>query len=99
VINPVLIAEVLSSSTESYDRGVKSSHYRRMPSLKELVLVSQHSPNVETLVRRPDGTWLLRETCSLHDAVLLESLEITVSMREIYHLVQFQSSASDHPER
>lgn len=48
-------------------------------------------------MRQPDGTWLLRDICSLQDAALLESLEISIPMHEIYHLVQFESSSSDHP--
>ena len=61
VVNPVVLIEVLSESTERYDRGEKFAHYRRIPSLKEYVLVSQHEPRIEVFQRNEDGTsWTLR---------------------------------------
>lgn len=59
--NPVVIVEVLSDGTEAYDRGEKFEHYRRIPSLRDYVLVSQHQPLVEHYTRNDDGTWTLRE--------------------------------------
>lgn len=59
--NPVLIVEVLSDSTEAYDRGEKFSHYRRKPSLREYVLVSQHEPRLEAYRKNAEGEWVLGE--------------------------------------
>ncbi len=59
LINPRVIVEVLSSSTEAYDRGEKFSRYRHLDSLEEYVVVSQDSPNVETFFRYPEGGWLM----------------------------------------
>lgn len=57
VTNPVLIVEVLSETTEAYDRGKKFDHYRSLTSLKEYVLASYQDPLIESHVRNPDGTW------------------------------------------
>jgi Uma2 family endonuclease len=57
VTNPTLILEVLSESTEGYDREGKFKHYRSLPSLKEYVLVSYREPLIETHVRNADGSW------------------------------------------
>lgn len=61
VVNPTLLVEVLSESTEAYDRGVKAAHYRRIPSLKEYVLVAQDEPRIEVYRRNDDGGWVLYE--------------------------------------
>ena len=97
VTNPILLVEVLSESSESYDRGVKASHYRKIDSLQVLMLVSQKSPSVETLVRQPDGAWLLREVSNLEDAVHIGPLDIWLAMKEIYRGVLFNAdSAQDN---
>jgi Uma2 family endonuclease len=59
--NPILIVEVLSESTEGYDRGEKFAHYRRLPSLREYVLVSPQAPRLEAYARNAVGEWVLHE--------------------------------------
>lgn len=59
VLNPALVVEVLSDSTEAYDRGAKAAHYRRIPSLREYVLVSQREPLVEVYRRNERQNWEL----------------------------------------
>ena len=61
VTNPTLLVEVLSDSTEAYDRGEKFAHYRRLPSLREYVLVSQHAPRIEIWRRNERGRWELAQ--------------------------------------
>jgi Uma2 family endonuclease len=61
VVNPVVLVEVLSDSTEAYDRGEKFAHYRRIPSLRDYLLVSQHEARVEHYRRNDDDTWTLRD--------------------------------------
>lgn len=73
-INPVLIVEVLSDSTEAYDRGEKFAHYRRIPSLREYVLVSQHEPRLEAYARNEEGAWVLTEAAA-GESLALRSLE------------------------
>ncbi|MCB9763708.1 MAG: Uma2 family endonuclease [Alphaproteobacteria bacterium] len=59
-VNPTLLIEVLSPSTEGWDRGDKFKHYSRIPELRDYVLVSQHEVLIERFSRNPDGTWTLR---------------------------------------
>jgi Uma2 family endonuclease len=60
LLNPRVIVEVLSDSSEAYDRGDKFAQYRTLPSLEEYVLASQKAPRIEVFTRQPDGSWLLR---------------------------------------
>src|SRR2546426_6586677 len=69
VVNPSVIIEVLSKSTEGYDRGEKFAHYRKLESLTDYLLVSQTKPHVEHYVRQPDNQWLLSETEGLESAL------------------------------
>ena len=87
--NPILVAEVLSPSTEAYDRGFKSVQYRTLETLQEYVLVSQTEPRVEVFRRQPGGTWLLSESAGLESSCTLESLACTIQLRDIYSQVTF----------
>jgi Uma2 family endonuclease len=89
VINPTVIFEVLSDSTEAYDRGEKFRHYRQMPSLKEYVLVSQRGPRLEQFVRRPNDEWAWRVAEGPAGALTLPSLEITLELTEVFAKVEF----------
>ncbi len=91
VVNPTVLVEVLSDSTEKYDRGVKSGHYRRIESLKELVLIAQDQPLVERFTRQANGGWLLWESRELTAEVQLESVGISIAMNELYRGVQFEA--------
>lgn len=82
VVNPTVIVEVLSSSTEAYDRGEKFRHYRRLASLREYVLVSQHEPLVEVW-RRDGDAWRFAEH-GPGTSVELASLEAVVSVDALY---------------
>jgi len=94
LLNPTVLFEVLSDSTEAYDRGTKSSHYRRLPSLKEYVLIAQDQPLVERYVRQPAGSWLLRETTRLEETVALDGIPVQVPMSEIYRQVTLSEEPS-----
>ena len=61
ITNPIALVEVLSPSTEAYDRREKVSHYRRVPSLQVYVLVSQEERRIEVNTRNADGTWTVRD--------------------------------------
>ena len=88
--NPVVIVEVLSPSTEDYDRGTKFQHYRRMASLREFVLVSQHERRVEVRRRIKEG-WLVFEITE--GELELSSLDISVPLGEMYDLVGVRDEA------
>jgi Uma2 family endonuclease len=83
IVNPVLVAEVLSDSTEAYDRGRKSEQYRQIPSLREYLLISQNNPHIELMVRG-ENQWILHEASGANAMIELPSLEITLALSEIY---------------
>lgn len=87
--NPALIIEVLSKSTEGYDRGDKFTHYKSIPNFQEYLLVAQHRPHVTHLVKQHDSSWLQREYNELDAVLRLESLGCEMSLREIYEAVTF----------
>lgn len=89
LLNPTLIIEILSESTESYDRGKKFEHYRTLESLQEYVLVSQEKPKVEQFLKQPDGKWLYSEVNGINSVVQLFSIECEIDLKEIYHKVEF----------
>ena len=61
LVNPAVLVEVLSDSTEAYDRGEKFEHYRHLASLRDYVLVSQHKPHIEVYSRTAQNRWVLTE--------------------------------------
>jgi Uma2 family endonuclease len=87
--NPLLIVEVLSDSTENYDRGEKFERYRTNTSFREYLLVAQERVHVERFVRQDDGTWVLYETNSLDDVLELVSVGCSLAVAEIYLKVSF----------
>jgi Uma2 family endonuclease len=89
LLNPRAIVEVLSDSTEKYDRGTKFRHYRQIASLQEYVLVAQDEPLVERHVRQPDGSWLLTEFAALDRVFEFASVPARVPLAEIYRDVTF----------
>ena len=89
ITNPTLIVEVLSDSTEAYDRGQKFAHYRTLPSFAEYVLVSQKQPMVEVFFRLADGTWQLTPVRGLEATVRLQSLGVELRLAEVYDRVEF----------
>jgi Uma2 family endonuclease len=90
ITNPRVIVEVLSPTTEAYDRGAKFSLYRTLPSLEEYVLISQNSPLIETFVRQADGRFVIAATFSGLDATAaLASLQIQLALADVYAGVTF----------
>jgi len=89
VINPTLIVEVLSASTEGYDRGAKFAQYRRLPSLREYVLVSQDEARMEVFTRGEDGRWVLTEAVGRDAMCPLSCLNIALPLSEVYARVGF----------
>ncbi len=87
LLNPTLIVEVLSPTTESYDRGKKFEHYRALDSLAEYLLVSQDELLVEQFVRQTGGTWLFTATAGREGVVQLPSIGCTLALSEVYDKV------------
>jgi Uma2 family endonuclease len=91
LVNPQLIVEVLSPSTEAYDRGDKFSHYKSIPTLGEYLLVAQHRPHVTRLSKQDDGVWIHTELNDLGSTLELASLGCELPLSEIYRGVSFES--------
>ena len=87
--NPKVVIEILSESTEAYDRGEEFARYREIPSLEEFVLVSQWAPQIEVFTRREDGTWLFSAWSGMEAVAQLKSLRIGLPLSEIYLDVVF----------
>lgn len=87
--NPSVICEVLSKSTETRDRGDKSSAYRRLKSLTDYILVSQNKMKVEHYIRQPDNSWKICEYTESHEKIVFESIGSELTLAEIYRRVEF----------
>ncbi len=85
--NPTVVFEVLSDSTEAYDRGAKAAHYRRVESLKAYVLVSQNMPFVEFQQLIPGQGWQMSDAAGLDATLRIPCLDIELSLAEIYDRV------------
>ncbi len=90
LVNPLLIIEVLSPTTEAYDRGLKFSAYQTIASFREYLLVAQDRPHVVQYVRQPNDKWLRSEVTGLDGELTLETINCTLALREIYERVKFQ---------
>ena len=95
--NPALIVEVLSPSTEGYDRGDKFTRYKSVPSFSEYLPVAQHRPHVTHLVRQDDGVWIHNEYNDFEATLKLSSLDCELTMREVYENVSFDAPPGDSP--
>jgi Uma2 family endonuclease len=93
LINPVLIIEVLSDSTESYDRGRKFIDYRSVQSLMEYILIAQSEYRIEHFLRQPDDRWLLSEARFLESKIELPTIQCFLSLREVYDKVSISDPA------
>lgn len=87
LLNPTLIVEVLSPSTEKYDRGKKSQYYRTIPSLKEYLLVTQDGQHIEHFVRYAENQWLFSEVSHAENVVHLASIDCTLTLAAVYEKV------------
>lgn len=98
LLNPTVIIEVLSPSTESYDRGKKFQHYRTLESLQEYVLIAQDSPRIERYTRQDGDQWLLTDAAGLDASIELVSIGCTLALADVYEKVNFAESAPETGE-
>jgi len=89
LLNPTLIIEVLSPSTEAYDRGTKFEHYRTLDSLSDYLLVAQGSPTVEHFERQPDDKWLLSAYKGQEAVVFVASAGCNLPLMEVYDKLEW----------
>lgn len=98
LVNPQLIVEVLSKSTEAFDRGDKFSYYKSIPSFTEYILVAQHRPHVSQFVKHGDGFWMNLEFNDLSESVELKSVSCELSLKSIYRDVSFPEAIESESE-
>lgn len=91
LLNPVIIFEVLSRSTEARDRGEKAEDYRQMSSLTDYLFVAQHKMLVEHYIRQSDASWKLVEYREPEDIVKLVSIQCELSLADMYRDIQFST--------
>jgi len=89
LLDPTVIIEVLSDSTEAYDRGEKFAHYRALESLTDYLLVAQDRPRIEHFVRQPDSRWLYSVLDGLDEQVEIATLDCVLPLAEVYERVVF----------
>jgi Uma2 family endonuclease len=88
LLNPTLIVEVLSGSTEVYDRFTKAGYYRKIASLAEYLLIAQDSYSIEQCTRQPDGRWLITDADSLEAVIKLSSIGCELALKEVYDRIK-----------
>ncbi len=93
ITNPTLIVEVLSKSTEAFDRGKKFRYYQKLPSFKEYILVSQDQPVVEGYYREDKSLWRISNAVGLDSSIQVYSLSCEIALKDIYAFIHFSGDA------
>ncbi|MBF2097338.1 MAG: Uma2 family endonuclease [Gloeomargaritaceae cyanobacterium C42_A2020_066] len=90
IIDPILIAEVLSESTQGYDRGDKFAAYRTIPTLQDYLLIDPNTPHIEYYAKQGEQQWLFTEYSSLEQSFILASVNVQIPLMELYETVEFE---------
>jgi Uma2 family endonuclease len=98
LLNPTVIVEVLSPSTEAYDRGRKFDHYRTIESLQHYVLVSSDRAHIDVFTRHSDGQWILTSADGLESSIELDSIACRLALSGVYALVELPPKATSVPQ-
>lgn len=91
LVNPILIAEVLSHSTEKYDKKAKFVLYKSIPTFQEYLLIAKDEPRITQRVKQDDGTWRPNEVVELTGSIYLPSIDCTLQLSDVYQRVKFES--------
>ena len=97
LLNPVLLWEVLSPSTEAYDRGDKFTYYKSISSFCEYLLIAQHRPHITHYVKQQDNAWAYEEVNDLDDSLSLPSIACILMLSDVYRDVEFTPQLSLQP--
>jgi Uma2 family endonuclease len=92
LLNPVVIFEVISPSTESYDRGTKLQRYRTIATLQDYILVEQNEVRIEQYTRQENNLWILRDYQSLDEELAINSIAVSIPLGRIYNRVEFPTT-------
>ncbi|MCI5159428.1 MAG: Uma2 family endonuclease, partial [Candidatus Electrothrix sp. AUS1_2] len=90
LLNPVVLMEILSDSTEAYDRGDKFSHYQAIPSFAEYILISQYTFKMERFSRQPNNSWLYTIYQDENDVLSVRAIDCALPLAEVYRKVLFK---------
>ena len=93
LLNPTVLVEILSPSTESYDRGKKFQPYRLIPTFREYLLIAQDQPLIEHYVRQAHNRWLLATFEQLGDVIALDAIACTLALADVYAGIRFDQPA------
>jgi Uma2 family endonuclease len=91
LLNPKLLIEVLSKSTEAYDRGDKFGQFRKIESLLEYILINQDKAHIERFIRQDDNRWQLSEVSGLEAVIRLDAIDCELVLAEIYDKVELST--------
>lgn len=94
ITNPVVIIEVLSPSTEAFDRGRKFAHYQNILSLLDYILIAQDQPWIDHYARQPNNRWLLTPVVGLESSLWIPSIECDLRLAEVYDRIVFADTRS-----
>lgn len=94
LLNPTVVVEILSKSTEAYDRGEKFAQYRTLETLTDYLLISQDRALVERFTRQESGLWLFSDSIGLDAVMPIESIQCQLPLAEVYERVEFDESSS-----
>lgn len=97
ITNPIVIIEVLSASTERYDRGMKFQNYRTIDTLCDYLLIAQNDFHVEHFVRQQNNQWLLQEARGIEASLHIQSIECTLTLEDLFEKVDFEEDAQAIP--
>lgn len=90
VVNPTVIMEVLSKSTETYDRGFKFELYRSIETLKDYFMISQDKISIEYYTRNADNSWTLNEFKEINQCIEIKSIECILELKDVYYKVELK---------
>jgi len=99
ILNPLIIIEVLSRSTEAYDRGKKFQFYRSIPSFQEYILIDQYSIQIDQFFIGADGNWVFTAFNDVSNVLRFSKIDFEIPLEKIYNLVDFELEESEPAER
>lgn len=98
LLNPAALIEVLSPSTEAYDRGRKFDHYKTIESLREYLLIATDRVHADLYMRQPDNRWLLTSASSLEETLRLESVGAQLTLAALYEKIELPTARLAGPD-
>ena len=94
LLNPVVLVEVLSPSTEAYDRGKKFGYYKTLPSLREYLLLATEYMHGDLFTREPGGKWTLSSASGVEESIVFSSIPCRLALKDLYEKVEFGSGCA-----